>query len=169
MSYQEDAQSDAFEMVKNFKDEIVEMLCDDNRASEDFNNDYPNGDGYHHENHIGDKEYDLEDAGKLLRELSDHEEMDSGLWEGLEPQQAISAQAAYTYGNAVASEWSDLIAEINLKWSNDAEDALAKIEAGWESLCDDLDLPKNFQPCIDVAELKKKIAEFVIDSIIDSE
>ena len=167
MSYQEDAQSDAFEMVKNFRDEIVERLCDDNRASEDFNNDYPNGDCYHHENHI-DKEYDLEEAGKLLRELSDHEETDSGLWEGLEPQQAISAQAAYTYGNAVASEWSDLIEEINRKWSDDAEYALAKIEAGWESLCDDLDLPKDFQPMIDVAALKNKIAEFVVDSIIDS-
>ena len=45
--------------------------------------------------------------------MRDDEETDSGLWQGLPPRDAIRAQAAYTYGNAVLREWRDLIDDIN--------------------------------------------------------
>ena len=107
-----DAQSDANDFVLNFEDEVIEQLIDKGKASDDFLNDYPGGDSYHHETHV-DKWYSLSDAAEVLDELNEFEETDFGLWEGLAPRDAISAQAAYTYGNAVYSMAVDLIEEIN--------------------------------------------------------
>lgn len=78
---------------------------------------------YHHSSHV-DKSYRLKDAAALLEDLSDYEETDSGLWEGQEPRDAISTMAAFTYGNTVASDFSDYMEMLN----NIVEDS--KIEAG---------------------------------------
>ena len=111
-NYLREAADDAADTVRNFADEILEQLLDDGEASDDLLNDYPNGDAWHHECHV-DKEYSLIDAATLIDQLMEFEETDSGLWEGLEPRRAIAAQAAYTYGNAVYSEWRELIEKIN--------------------------------------------------------
>lgn len=110
--YVANAKSDAKDMALNFLDQIVVNLLDDGTTSSDFNNDYSDGDSYHHENHV-DKDYDLTESAELLEQLREYEETDSGLWEGCEPRKAIACQAAYTYGNAVASQWSELIDELN--------------------------------------------------------
>jgi len=110
--YFDSARSDAKDTVLEFIDDILESLVDNGEASDDLYNDYSNGDSYHHESHV-DRDYDLLESAQILDELRDYEETDSGLWEGLEPRRAIAAQAAYTYGNAVYSMWSDLIKEIN--------------------------------------------------------
>lgn len=107
-----DAEDDARHTVDEFEDEIVEQLVRDGEASDDLGNDYSGGDRYHHETHV-DKEYSLMEAAEVLDQLSEHEETDSGLWEGLPPRDAVSAQAAYTYGNAVYEEWRELIRTIN--------------------------------------------------------
>lgn len=120
-NYRKEAEEDAKDTVENFIDEIVEMLVDKGEASDDLLNDYPNGDSYHHEHHT-DKDYDLRESADLLDQLSDYEEDDEGLWQGLEPRRAIAAQAAYTYGNAVYSDWRDLIEKIN----DDAADVLSE-------------------------------------------
>lgn len=112
MSYRDDAQREAWDTLVEFASEIAEQLGDNGAASNDLFNDYPDGDRYHHETHV-DHEYDLSAAAQILDELSDFEETDSGLWEGLEPRRAISAQAAYTYGNAVLSSWYDLVDDLN--------------------------------------------------------
>ena len=112
--YRADARLDAIDMVRNFEDQIVEQLVDRGKASYDYNNDYPDGDSYHHENHI-DKSYSLLEAATLLDQLGKYEETDSGLWEGLEPRKAVEVQAAFTYGNAVAAFWSELLEAINEK------------------------------------------------------
>ena len=112
MSDYQDAKSDAADFVLNFKDEVLDQLIDKGEASDDFLNDYPGGDSYHHETHV-DKWYSLSEADEVLSSLSDFTETDYGLWQGLEPRDAISAQAAYTYGNAVYSMAVDLIEEIN--------------------------------------------------------
>lgn len=161
-NYWDDAKSDAAEMVENFRDEIVEMLIDDGKASDDFNNDYPNGDAYHHESHV-DKWYDLQDAAAVLQQLSDHKETDTGLWEGLEPEAAIGAQATFTYGNAVAYHWGLLIEEINDAWGDigpgfDMFDSIA------EELSEHLDGSEFDYP--DFAALKKKAANLVISKAI---
>lgn len=116
-NYFTNARDDAAETADEFIDQIVEQIADKGEASDDLHNDYPNGDSWHHETHV-DKEYDLEDAAAVLKELREHKETDKGLWEGLEPEQAISAQAAYTYGAAVLSNWRDLIKKINQAYSD---------------------------------------------------
>lgn len=111
-NYYQEAESDARETVREYQDTILEQLEDKGEASDDLYNDYGNGDSYHHECHV-DKWYNLTEAAELLDELSAYEETDTGLWEGQEPRRAIGTQAAYTYGIAVYTFWSDLIKEIN--------------------------------------------------------
>lgn len=122
--YDAKAQNDAWDMANDFLEEIIEQAAT-GEVSNDYNNDYADGDSYHHENHV-DKAYDLLDAAELLDQLSDHEETDYGLWQGQhDPREAISVQAAYTYGNAVGYHWNNIIKEINEfldKWEWDSED-----------------------------------------------
>lgn len=111
-NYLANAESDAKETVDNFKEEILEQLLDNGEASDDLNNDYDGGDAWHHECHV-DKWYSLHDAAAVLDQLDEFEETDSGLWEGQDMKEALSTCAAFTYGNAVYSEWTDLIKRIN--------------------------------------------------------
>lgn len=120
-NYVSRAREAAADCVRNFIDEIVEQILDDNlysaslgEASDNLLDDrkYSGGDSYHHETHV-DKSYRLLDAAELLDQLDDHEETDNGLWEGQSPREAISIQAAYTFGNAVMHYWQELIEEIN--------------------------------------------------------
>lgn len=106
-----EVREDARDTAENFLDEMCAMWRDDRELSTDLNNDYSGGDSYHHETHT-DKSYSLTEAAAVLDELSDHEETDSGLWEGLSPREAISAQAAYTYGNAVYGMWRELVEKL---------------------------------------------------------
>jgi len=110
--YRAEVISDAKDTAENFLDEILLHILDKGKASDDLFNDYSGGDSYHHESHV-DKYYDLNEAADVLDELRDDEETDSGLWEGKDPREAISIQAAFTYGNAVYSRWRKLIEEIN--------------------------------------------------------
>lgn len=110
-NYHEKAEDDAKDAVENFLEEIVEDLLDKGEAKDSLY-DYAGGDSYHHENHT-DRSYSLLEAAELLDQLSEHEETDSGLWDGMEPREAVKAQAAYTYGNAVMSDFRDLIVNIN--------------------------------------------------------
>lgn len=111
-NYLADAKSDARATVSQFGDQILEQLMDKGEASDDLLNDYGTGDSWHHESHV-DRWYDLTDAVELIDQLSEHEETDSGAWGSQQPKEAIGTCAAFTYGNAVYSEWNDLIAEIN--------------------------------------------------------
>lgn len=116
-NWYKEALGDAIETIDNFEDEVVEQLADKGEASDDLNNDYSGGDEYHHSSHT-DKSYSLIDAAHLLDQLSDHEETDSGLWEGVEdPERALEVKAAFTYGNAVIGEFQDLIKELNEAFS----------------------------------------------------
>lgn len=105
------AEEDAAETFENFLDEMTEQAAS-GKVSDDMFNDYDRGDEYHHQEHV-DKAYSLLEAAELLDELGEYEEADMGLWEGLDPREAVSAQAAYTYGNAVYSMWRDKVGALN--------------------------------------------------------
>jgi hypothetical protein len=127
MSYLHDAEQNAIQTVKNFRDEIVNMLVDKGEASDDLLNDYPNGCSWHHENHV-DKWYDLKDACEVITELGDdYEETDTGLWQGQDMKDALSTCAAFTYSNAVADCWCKRIKQINEEAENIASDLDAEI------------------------------------------
>jgi hypothetical protein len=136
-NYRDKARSDARDTVDYFSAEIVDQILERGKASTDLLNDYPDGDCYHHESHV-DQAYNLQEAAELLGQLSDHEETDSGLWEGQSPRDAIATQAAYTFGNAVYSEWFDLIEQIN----DEAEDIIERFDGDAASLqerCDEIE------------------------------
>jgi hypothetical protein len=105
------ARSDAKNTVENFMDEIVSNLMDEGKASNNLFNDYEGAD--YHNNYNIPGNIDLLESAKILNQLSDHEEADSGLWESLPPREAVEAQAHYTYQNAVMYLWQNLISEIN--------------------------------------------------------
>lgn len=113
-SYRKMAHDDAIELIQEyFKDEIVEQLSKNGRASDDIYNDYANGDEIFHEVII-DRDYKPYDAVILLDELGEYQEDDSGLWEGLTRwDDMLATIAAYTYGNAVMAEWRYHIKHIN--------------------------------------------------------
>jgi hypothetical protein len=112
-SWTSKAIEDAQDLIREyFIDEIVQALVDGSEVSSDMYNDYDNGDGIFHET-INDRYYHRTDAMELLDELYEHEETDSGVWERLDWEGVIQAKAAYTYGNAVMSEWNDIIENIN--------------------------------------------------------
>lgn len=104
---------DAEDLIKEyFIDEIVQAIVDGKEVSSDMYNDYDNGDGIFH-GVITDRYYHRSDVMDLLDELCEYEEDDSGIWEGLDWEGVIQAKAAYTYGNAVMSEWDRIIEYIN--------------------------------------------------------
>ncbi len=179
--YQSDATNDAHETISEFKDTILEQLEENDKASEDLHNDYPDGDRWHHESHI-DKWYSLTNAAELINELSEHEETDSGLWEGQQPKDAVGTCAAYTYGNAVLSEWRYLIDELNREAEtiledydeqiNDAEDVLEEAEEAEDNNNKDYDglTSGEAEEKIEQLKVKKKIAlEVLIDQIAQSD
>lgn len=109
-NWRDEARDDAADMVREFMDDIVERLCENNEA-DTYYSDY--SDSYHHETHV-DKSYNASEAVELLEDLDEYEETDRGLWDGLNGwRDQLSCVAAYTYGNAVASFFTDLVGEIN--------------------------------------------------------
>lgn len=109
-----DAVDEAKEFLRdNFLDEIVEQLVRGDEVSDDIYNDYPNGDELFHEQ-ITDYYYSPREAVNILEEYGEHEETDSGLWEGASGwEQILGTIAAYTFSNAVMYEIRNFISEIN--------------------------------------------------------
>lgn len=125
-NYYANAKDDAKEAVSYFLDEIVDEIIDseNTNTAERHIDDY--SDSYHHETHV-DRDYNLREAAELLSDLSEYEEDDSGLWQGLEPRRAIAAMAAFTYGNAVYAMFDDLMEEIY----NAVEEAVNEGQVSW--------------------------------------
>jgi DNA polymerase III delta prime subunit len=92
-------------------EEIIEQFISDGEIGTDCRNDYRHDSTFHET--IIDKYYNLEDAVTLINDLNRYEETDSGIWESLEPEEAIGAKAAWTYGNAVKSMCDDLLEQIS--------------------------------------------------------
>lgn len=113
-TWDDKAEESANDLISEyFLDEIIEKLIEDGEASDDYNNDYSDGDGIFHET-VVDQYYHPTEATELLDELYVHEEEDSGLWEDVtDYRDILNIKAAYTFGNAVHSHWADLIDEIN--------------------------------------------------------
>lgn len=152
--YRAETTGDAQDTAREFVDKIIEQYTGDGKVSDDLNNDYDGGDRYHHETHV-DRAYSLTEAVELLDDLREHTETDSGLWEGEEPREAISAQAAFTYGNAVYSRWTDLVNEIN------GDSDLSELK-------DQLDALDDTEPDDETKIAKiKALIRTQIDSIID--
>jgi len=162
-NYNMNTEDDAKELITEyFMNEIIEKLINDGEASNDMYNDYDNGDSIFHET-ITDRDYDLTEATEVLSQLYCHEEEDSGLWDGINDINQIAAtKAAYTYGNAVMSEWDDLIAEIN---NIDME--LIDTQAA-EDVINEHQKPENFDE-MDDEELIEYVSEYYDDEFQEAQ
>lgn len=112
--YTREASEDAALLITDyFMDEMAEQLIDYDKISTDMFGDYDNGDGIFHEV-VTDRSYSLSEAAEVLSQLYRHVEEDTGLWEReTDVDRIAEIQAAYTYGNAVYSEFIDIVEDIN--------------------------------------------------------
>lgn len=109
MNYEQDARDDARCFLSERVGEIVDQI-ETHSTPQCDPYDFSGGDRALNE--ITDEWYSLLEAATLLDELSDYEETDSGLWEGMDPRDAIRAMATYTYLNAVSHFIADTLEEI---------------------------------------------------------
>jgi hypothetical protein len=170
-----EAQDDAKDAVEHFLDEIVDQLTQDGEASTDLTDRRNYSESYHHETHI-DRSYSLLDAAKVLDDLGQYEETDSGLWEGQEPRDAISTQAAFTYGNAVYSFFEDEVGSVNDEVgpvAREMMDERAQIEEAIDAF-DGLELTPEQENARDAHQArldqfdenrKKKLTRLVLETI----
>lgn len=111
-------QRDAKDILYDYIEEIAQMLIDDGEASTDLYNDYDGMDERVSES--DDYWRNPEDVIKVIDELSEFEEEDSGLWEGSDSYRDIlNTIAHYTYTNALYHEIESMIESINDTLDND--------------------------------------------------
>lgn len=94
--YRTEVRETAREVLETVRDAVIEAVV--NGVGFD-RNDVEGLDAAHHETAV-DRGYTLADAAWVLAE-GENVETDSGLWEGMEPQDAVLAMAAHTFGNDV--------------------------------------------------------------------
>lgn len=138
-NWTQQTEDDAKDAIAYLIDEIVESLVESPEEASTYIQDY--SDEYHFSSHV-DRPYSLLEAAELLDQLDEYEETDSGLWEGQEPRRAIETQAAFTYGNAVAGEFSELMENIK----NDVENQIdwdAEAEREYETEAEEKAARKN--------------------------
>lgn len=103
------------EEALSFMSEMEEYIRDGVEAGwtwHDLQYHRPNLHDYFHEQVI-DKYWDLDDAVCIIQYVDPiYIEEDSGLWDGVEPLQALPIQAAFTFGNVVSSRCNEIYDEI---------------------------------------------------------
>jgi len=110
MNYDREIEEEAYDFIFDHDEMIVQALKDD--ADWDYN-DIDDLDQAWHEC-IVDRGYTIEDAAYIISECH-NEETDSGIWEGLDAGEALSAQAAYSYANDVWFKCEELYNELKDK------------------------------------------------------
>lgn len=128
--YGKEVKQEAVDFLLNQESMIVDALENDS----DFDQNEIEGlDSAWHEN-IVDRSYSLQDAAYIL-ENCENEESDSGLWEGRDARETLSAMAAYSYSNDVWSEAEELYNEIKERM----DELLEEEENSSEDLEDEAD------------------------------
>lgn len=125
MGYAAEAMSDAWIVIRDNVDAIVDHIVDYRVVPDQP---YEVGDLQGGLDDSG-KDCDLREAAEILWELSEHEETDGGLWEGLPLKEAVCVMASLTYKNAVVDAVRRLLRGV-----------AAEVEIGdFLFDCDDLD------------------------------
>ena len=114
-NYRTDVQENAVDFLIDNDDMVKDAL--ENNFDWD-RNDIADLDQNFHEQ-ITDREYHLEEAAYVLKHC-ENKETDSGLWGGLEPEQAIGCQAAFSFSNDVWFECESIY--------NDLKDKVEEVE-----------------------------------------
>lgn len=121
--YEKDVEQEAKDFLDNHEDDLKEAI----KEGKDFDrNDIDDLDSWFHEE-ITDRAYSLEDAAFVLAHSSEVE-TDSGLWEGQDPGDAISTQAAFTFSNDVWFKCEEIYKEIKEEYESQKTEIDEKTE-----------------------------------------
>jgi hypothetical protein len=109
-------------ILNHFQEEILEQLVKHDKVYVsgllwesilEYVSEYVNADGF-----------DLVDSAKIIMELSDYEETDAGLWNGLSVKDCLRASAGYAYKNCVLALIRRVLTESNeLYYDEDTEES----------------------------------------------
>jgi len=117
-NYEKDVEEDANDFIKEMREYIEKAIADNECDFDDIKTEYGDLRDRFHEDII-DRAYSPEDAIFILQNC-ENEEMDGGLWEGLDWREQLSARAAYTYGNDVWIKIEEIVQELQSR-IDDAE------------------------------------------------
>jgi len=113
----------------------------------------------------------LVEWAQCIEQLSEHQETDTGLWQGCDAEKTIQAMAFYTFQNAVTDALADILTEIiglmddaggdvednHEDWDSDSED---EAKCGVCGLDDILNPAKVCEECDGLDLVEKKKAAF---------
>jgi hypothetical protein len=127
MDLRKDVRDDAARFIIKHEEIFKQALLDGKSEAHDIDYDH---NGEFHED-VVDRAYTLQDAAFIVENCDELEE-DRGLWEGLEPIEAVKAQAAWSYGNDVHAEVKRLYEELFEKFEDirdDLDDRHSELQA----------------------------------------
>jgi hypothetical protein len=127
MDLRKDVEDDAAGFIVREQDIFRQALIDG--KSEAHEVEYDNNGEFH--SFAVDRSYTLQDAAYIVEECRNLEE-DRGLWDSLEPIEAVKAQAAFSYGNDVHERVSSLYESL----FEDYQDTLADFDERRQELED---------------------------------
>lgn len=156
-NYREYIDNEARSFVDEYEDELLDEIKDGNTDVYEFVNDYRV-----HEWVDNDFIYvDLTDSAEIL-EQSDNVEIDSGLWEGQEPVEAIKTQAFFTYRNDLSDKVMSIFESV-------LQDKLDELEERLEELREELKSEQDENNLEEIGNEINKIEEFAeyIEEAID--
>ena len=117
MMYSNEIEKEARDFITDNRDMMVKALI----AGADWDyNDIEDLDAYWHET-IVDRGYTVADAEYIL-DNCENEETDSGIWEGLDYRDEMSARAAYSYSNDVWFKCENMFSELKDRMEEIVED-----------------------------------------------
>ena len=146
MDYTRDVEKDAFDFLSDIEADVKAAIIDGEEDVSEITceeSGYGEIRGFFHES-VVDQSYSIEDAAFVIANC-ENEETDTGMWEGLEMDEAMQRCAALSYGNdvwdEVESQYEGLLGEFEPSWKvvdvigdtveeftedGDAEDWIAK-------------------------------------------
>lgn len=105
------AMDDALDCIDEHSEAIAESLLENNCEADDDPETY---DQYVRHENWQQHDYGLIEAAHLLDQLEEHEESDTGLWEGADGvREILSSMAAFTYCNACTDLFRRFIKDLN--------------------------------------------------------
>ena len=129
--YLDDAREIAVDAVREYQEDILKAIMKGKKYT--LNADVPINQCsiYTWINEKSEIFPDLQEAAAILEELARFKETDSGIWQGLEPREAIISQAVSTFTNAVCAMTAALLAYIHEHFEDRLDDLVKDLITEW--------------------------------------
>lgn len=137
--------SEALDFVDEYKQELIDNIKDGDTDVDEFIHDYRLHDWV-------DNDFiyvDIEDSATIINR-SDNVETDSGLWENLEPEEAINSKAFFTYRNNLGFKIEEL-------FKAELEEQVGILEEKYNNIQNDMDKAESEEDDDRYNELDEKL------------